>query len=57
MGLLGKLAEITLKTATLPLDVVVDVFTLGGTLSEDEQSAVLKKCRDIADDIDDLGDE
>lgn len=56
MGLLGKLAEITLKTVTLPVDVAKDVVTLGGAITDGE-SAIKKKCGSISEDIDKLGDE
>lgn len=57
--MLGKLLGLAINTALLPLDVVSDVVTMGGALSEDEQSAVAERLRrmalngeDILDDLD-----
>jgi len=57
MGLFGKILEIGIKTVTLPVDVVKDVVTLGGTLSDKGESYTIDKCEDIMNDVDKLGDD
>lgn len=42
MGLFGKLLKTTIDIATTPIDVVKDVATLGGAIT-DEESALVKK--------------
>lgn len=46
MGLFGSIVRTAVNVATLPVDVVKDVCTLGGALTEDE-SAVVKKLEKI----------
>lgn len=46
MGFLGKMIQGAIKTASLPLDVVKDVATLGGAIT-DEKSATIKKLKQI----------
>ncbi|OHE63867.1 MAG: hypothetical protein A2001_01515 [Treponema sp. GWC1_61_84] len=38
MSILGKLAAAAIKTVLLPAAVVADVVTLGGLLSDEEES-------------------
>jgi len=57
MGLLGKLVKTTLNTAALPLDVVSDIFTMGGQLTDDERSAIMKRLEKIQETIDEMGDD
>jgi hypothetical protein len=53
MGLFGKLIALTINTATLPLDVVKDVVTLGGAATE-EESAIAAKLRKLQREVDEL---
>ena len=46
----GSLLATAVNIATLPIDVVKDVATLGGTLTE-EESAVKKKLEKTIEDI------
>jgi hypothetical protein len=55
MGLFDALLTATIHVATSPLDVVKDVVTLGGTLS-DEESAIAKKMKTLGDDINKISD-
>ena len=56
MGLLGTLLKTTIHVATMPLDVVKDVCTLGGAVTDDE-SSVVKKARKLGRDLRDLEDD
>ena len=49
MGLLSKLIK---HTVTLPINVIKDVVTLGGVIT-DEESALKKQLEDFKDDMDD----
>jgi len=53
MGLFDSLLKTTIHVATSPLDVVKDVVTLGGTLT-DEESAICKKLKRLGDDIEEI---
>jgi|JI8StandDraft_1071087.scaffolds.fasta_scaffold457770_2 hypothetical protein len=53
MGLFGKVLKLAINTATLPLDAVKDVVTLGGATT-DEQSAVCAKLRKLQEEVDEL---
>ena len=55
MGLLDSLLKTTIHVATSPLDVVKDVVTLGGTLT-DEESAIGRKLQRLGDDISEISD-
>jgi len=49
MGLFDSLFTAAIHVATTPLDIVKDVVTLGGTLT-DEDSAIAQKLRKLGDD-------
>ena len=53
MGLFGGLFKLAADAVTLPLDVVKDVVTLGGEIT-DEESTILKKLGKLDDDMDEL---
>jgi len=55
MGLLGKIIKTGIDIATLPIDAVKDVVTLGGSIT-DEESAVLKKGKRLMSDVDEMRD-
>lgn len=55
MGLFDALLKTTIHLATSPLDVVKDVVTLGGAIT-DEPSAIARKIEWLGDDIDELSD-
>jgi len=55
MGLFDALGSLAVHTLTSPLDVVKDVVTMGGAIT-DEESAIVKKLRKISDDIDEVSD-
>lgn len=57
MSIFGKIAKTVIKTATLPVDVVKDVATLGGLSTDQDAPYTLQKGRGILDAIEELGDE
>ncbi len=56
MGLFGKLLKISIDVATIPIDIVKDVATLGGAIT-DEESALVKKARRLKEDLEETRDE
>ena len=62
MGLFGTLLRTTIHVVTLPVDVVKDVATMGGVLTDKDEPYTAEKARkikrdteDVADEVDDLG--
>lgn len=58
MGLFGKIVKTGIRTATLPIDVVKDVVTLGGdkkkTNTEQGWDALVEALEELGDEVDDL---
>jgi len=52
----GKLLEAVVKTVVLPASVVADVITCGGALTEKNEPYTVTAIKDIAKDIDEIGD-
>ncbi len=50
MGLFGKVFKTVVDVATSPIDIVKDVVTLGGTIT-DEESAIAKKAKKLDYDL------
>ncbi len=46
-----------IKTVTLPVDVVKDVATGGGILTEKNESYTINKAQEILDALEELGDD
>lgn len=57
MGLLKKGLKAVIKTATLPVDVAKDVVTMGGVLTDEEESYTKRKAQGILDALEELSDE
>jgi hypothetical protein len=57
MGILGTLLKTTIHVATSPLDVMSDICTMGGVLTDEGESAVVKKVRKLGRDVRDLEDD
>ena len=55
MGLFGKLLRTAIHTVTLPVDVVKDVATMGGVLTDEEDPYTVQKAKKIKKDTDDIG--
>ncbi len=52
--MLGKIFKAVVDTATTPIAVVRDVFTLGGELEGENKSYTRKKIEQITEDLDDI---
>lgn len=57
MGLFGKLLKTTFDVVTLPVDIVKDVATMGGVLSDEEKPYTAQKFEKLGDDLDNIGNE
>lgn len=55
MGLFGNVLKTGFDILTTPIDVVKDVVTLGGSITE-EESAIVKKAKVIGKDLEDIKD-
>ena len=53
MGLFSAIVRTAVNVVTLPVDVVKDVVTLGGSFTEDGKSAIGKKLDQIKREADD----
>jgi len=57
MSLFGKFTKTVLHTVSTPIDVVKDMATLGGAITDEEESYTVKKAKKIISDIEEIGDE
>lgn len=57
MGLLGTLLRTTIHVATVPVDVIKDVLTLGGELTDQDEPYTVQKARKLEQDTQDLEDD
>lgn len=55
-GMFGKLTKAAIHTALLPVDVAVDVVTMGRALDGDEP-ATLERLKQIVEDIEEAAEE
>lgn len=56
MGIFGKITQLAIDTVTIPVAIVKDVATLGGSLSEHGETYTGEKLRDIADKAEEIYD-
>lgn len=56
MGFFGQLTKLALDVIETPIAIVKDVATLGGAITERDESYTVKKLRDIGDDYDNMKD-
>jgi len=54
MGIFGTLLRTAIHTVTVPVDIVKDVATVGGVLT-DEESYTVRKAKKIGKDLGDVG--
>jgi hypothetical protein len=54
MGFFGKLGKLVMDTIETPVAIVKDVATLGGVLTENDESYTSKKLSDIQNDWDEM---
>jgi hypothetical protein len=57
MGLFGKLLKTTLDVITLPVDIVKDVATMGGVLTDKNKPYTAQKFERLGDDLEEVRDE
>lgn len=57
MGLFGKILKTAFDVVTLPVDVVKDVVTMGGSLNEQEEPYVAQKFKNLGDDLEEIRNE
>lgn len=50
MGLFGKLIKTGIDIVSTPIDVVKDIATLGGAVTDEEEPYTIQKLRKIAKD-------
>lgn len=54
LGLIRKTVQTGLNVVTTPVDVVKDVVTLGGAMTDQEVPYTVKKIKRVCKDIDEL---
>jgi len=57
MGLFGKLLKTTFDVVTLPVDIVKDVATMGGVLTDENKPYTAQKFDRLGDDLEEVRDE
>ena len=57
MGLFGKLLKTTFDVVTLPVDIVKDVATMGGVLTDEDKPYTAQKFERLGDDLEEVRDE
>ena len=57
MGLIGALLKTTIHVATTPLEVVKDVVTMGGVLTEQDEPYTVRRAKKLVDDVKKIEDE
>lgn len=57
MGLFGKLLKTTFDVVTLPVDIVKDVATMGGVLTDKNKPYTAQKFDRIGDDLEEVRNE
>ncbi len=57
MSLLGSLLKTTIHIASLPVDVVKDVVTAGGTLMDQRECYTTKKLKKVIRDTEEVEDD
>ena len=57
MGLLGKLLKTTIHVVTLPVDIIKDVATMGGSLTDEDKPYTAQKFQRLGDDLEEVKDE
>jgi len=57
MGLFDKLLKTTFDVVTLPVDIVKDVATMGGVLTDENKPYTAQKFERLGDDLEEVRDE
>lgn len=56
MGLFGKLLKTGFDAVTSPVEIVKDVVTLGGAMTEEDEPYTVKRLRRLAEDAEEIRD-
>lgn len=56
MGLFKQITKTGIDIATTPVEIIKDVTTFGGALTEQDLPYTIKRLKEICEDIDDLPD-
>lgn len=56
MGFFGKLTQGVIDVATTPIDVVKDIATLGGVLTDEDEPHTVKKIKKLRDKAEEIYD-
>jgi hypothetical protein len=57
MSIIGKLLKTTIDIVTLPVDVVKDVATIGGALTDEDVPYTAQKFQKLSNDIKEVSNE
>ena len=57
MGLLGTLLRTAIHVVETPIDVVKDVVTMGGVLTDQREPYTVRKAKKILEDTEDIADD
>lgn len=57
MSFFKKLASATVGIIVSPVDIIKDVVTMGGALTDQDEPYTVKRAKQITDDLSDLPDE
>ena len=57
MGLFGKLLKTSFDVVTIPVDIVKDVATMGGILTDENKPYTAQKFDRLGDDLEEVRDE
>ena len=55
MGFFGKLLDATVNVALTPIDVVKDVVTLGGVLTDEEKPYTQQRIEKVVEKVEEAG--
>ena len=56
MGVIGKLIKGAVDTALLPVDIVKDFATLGGSITEEDEPYTIQKVKQLIENAQDIYD-
>jgi hypothetical protein len=57
MSLFGSILKTAIDVVTTPVDVVKDIASLGGTLTDQDESYTVKKLKKLDKDLKDISDD
>lgn len=56
MGFLGSLVKATIDTVLVPVEIVKDVATMGGALTDEKEPYTLSRSKKVIEDVEQAGD-